>query len=151
MPTALKNAVAALSDHGHDETQQTQELKILQSHNRPLDPTTEPPPPPPPHLENLNLPPPPLPLPTFTPSPIKRATSLQAMSAEARKIGGRRVGSIIAEEDEEEEDHENDDEDQSHKGFQRGSRNGASETMSSPPRKPEMKPVPPMPESEVMA
>ncbi|CAL8996599.1 unnamed protein product [Prunus brigantina] len=148
---ALKNAGAALSDYGHGETQQTQELEILQSHNRPLDPTTEPPPPPPPHLENLNLPPPPPPLPTFTPSPIKRATSLPAMSVEARKIGGRRVGLAIAEEDEEEEDHENDDEDESHKGFQRGSRNGASETTSSPPRTPEMKPVPPMPESKGMA
>lgn len=36
----------------------------------------------------------------------------------------------------------------SHKWFQRGSRNGASETMSSPPRTPEMEPVPPMPELE---
>ncbi|KAM2868999.1 hypothetical protein FF1_016987 [Malus domestica] len=148
---ALKNAGAALSDYGHGETQVTPEMEILHSQHQPMDPASEPPPPPPPHLENLNLPPPPPPLPTFTPSPIKRATSMPVMSSEARKMGGRRVGLAIAEEDEEEEDHEHDDEDESHKGFQRRSRNGASETTSSPPRTPEMKAVPPMPESKGMA
>ncbi|CAB4314633.1 unnamed protein product [Prunus armeniaca] len=39
----------------HCETQVTQELEILQSHNRPLDPATEPPPSPPPHLDPLSL------------------------------------------------------------------------------------------------
>ncbi|KAM1365099.1 hypothetical protein ACFX13_044144 [Malus domestica] len=145
---SLKNAGAALSDYGHGETQVTQEMEILHCQHRPMDPASEPPP----HLENLNLPPPPPPLPTFTPSPIKRAISMPAMSAEARKMGGRRVGLAIAEEDEEEEEDHEHGEDESHKGFQRRSRNGASETTSSPPpRTREMKAVPPMPESKGMA
>lgn len=150
---ALKNTGAALSDYGHGETEETPQLHQLQ---QPLEPTSEPPPPPPPLIDQL--PPPPPPLPNFSPSPIKRATSMPEIRMEHGKPG-RVIDSIaIAEEGEEEEEEEEEDGDLSGKGLRRsrGSRNGVREmgsevaaAPSSPPRTPEMKTaVPPMPESE---
>lgn len=151
---ALKNTGAALSDYGHGETEDTTQLHHLQ---QPLDSTTEPPPPPPPPPID-NLPPPPPPLPSFSPSPInlKRTTSMPEIPMKLGKPG-RVIDSVTIAEEDEEEDHEVDEE-ESGKGLRRmrGSRNGVEEmgskvTPSSPPRTPEMKLVPPMPESKGMA
>lgn len=150
---ALKNTGAALSDYGHGETEETTQLHHLQ---QPLDSTSEPPPPPPPPIDNL--PPPPPPLPNFSPSPIilKRATSMPEIPMKLGKPG-RVIDSITIAEEDEEEDNEVDGE-ESGKGLRRsrGSRNGVEEmgsevTPSPPPRTPEMKLVPPMPESKGMA
>ncbi|KAF3446461.1 hypothetical protein FNV43_RR11640 [Rhamnella rubrinervis] len=147
---ALKNTGAALSDYGHGETEETTELHHLQ---QPLDSASEPPPPPPPPPPIDNLPPPP-PLPNFSPSPInlKRATSMPEIPMNLGKPG-RVIDSITITEEDEEEDHEVEG-----KGLRRsrGARNGVEEmgsqvTPSSPPRTPETKLVPPMPESKGMA
>lgn len=143
---SLKNTGAALSDYGHGETDETPPLHHLQP---PLDPASEPPPPPPPPMDTL--PPPPPPLPNFSSSPIsrKRATSMPAIPMKLGKPG-RVVDSVTTTEVEEDREEE-----ESGKGLRRsrGSRNKMSSevTHSSPPRTPEMKQVPPMPESKGMA
>ncbi|KAL5558790.1 hypothetical protein UlMin_035001 [Ulmus minor] len=154
---ALKNTGAALSDYGHGETEETPELHQLQQS---LEPTAEPPPPPPPPIDNL--PPPPPPLPNFSPSPLKRATSMPEIPIARRKPGRENHHSVaIVEEDEEENEEEEGGE--GSKGLHRKRRpgNGVGEmrrpetatvsASSSPPRTPEMKSVPPMPESKGMA
>ncbi|KAF5461579.1 hypothetical protein F2P56_017660 [Juglans regia] len=144
---ALKDTGAALSDYGHGEAEEL--------HQQPVEPTTsQPPPPPPPPMDNF-LPPPPLP--NFSPSPgpgpgpMKRTTSLPAMPIKPRKT--RAIA--IAEEEEDEEEEEGEDDDESNIGIKnnviiaKDSRNGAGEEV--PPLTPEMKAVPPMPESKGMA
>ncbi|KAJ7958605.1 Protein of unknown function (DUF630 and DUF632) [Quillaja saponaria] len=143
---ALKNTGAALSDYGLGESEVNHEL-----HQQPLDTPSQPPPPPPPPMDNL---PPPPPLPNFSPSPlIKRATTMPAMPMKLQDTG-REVDSVtIAEEDEEEEEEEGIV--VAKRGGRKGLRNGIGkvgpEAAPSTPRTPEMKTVPPMPESKGMA
>ncbi|KAF7817148.1 nitrate regulatory gene2 protein [Senna tora] len=138
---ALKNTGAALSDYGHGESHVTHEL-----HQPPLDTSSEPPPPPPPPMED-NLPPPPPPLPNFSPSPLKRAATMPAITMQHEKPSRGLDSVAIAEEDEEEEDNI-----KASKGNGGQSlKKGGSVASSSPPRTPETKPVPPMPESKGMA
>ncbi|KAG6698492.1 hypothetical protein I3842_08G023000 [Carya illinoinensis] len=140
---ALKDTGAALSDYGHGEAEEL--------HQQPVDPTTsQPPSPPPPPMDNF-LPPPPLPnfSPSPSPGPMKRTTSLPAMPLKPRKA--RAIA--IAEEEEDEEEGEDDDEGdigmKNNVIIAKDSRNGAGEEV--PPLAPEMKAVPPMPESKGMA
>ncbi|KAJ7966001.1 Protein of unknown function (DUF630 and DUF632) [Quillaja saponaria] len=108
------------------------------------------------HLPVDTLPPPP-PLPNFSPSPLnlKRSTTMPAMPMKPQNHGREMDSVTIAEEGEEEEEEE--------EGIvitKRGGRKvlrngvgklGPETEPSSPPRTPEMKPVPPMPESKGMA
>ncbi|KAI9097949.1 hypothetical protein K1719_025720 [Acacia pycnantha] len=139
---ALKNTGAALSDYGHGESYVTQEL-----HQPPLDTASEPPPPPPPLMED-NLPPPPPPLPNFSPSPLKRAATMPAITMQHQKPSRAMDSDTIAEEDEEEEE---DIKMSKGNGGMSSKKGGSEAASSSPPRTPDMKSVPPMPESKGMA
>lgn len=139
---ALKNTGAALSDYAHGESEEAPEL------HQSLEPASQPPrPPPPPPIENL---PPPPPLPNFSPSPspqLKRAVTMPEIPMQLRK----NPNSIaIVEEDEEEEEEEEHDELRRSRKVTAPEASPATAATSSP-RTPEMKSVPPMPESKGMA
>lgn len=143
---ALKNTGAALSDYGNGEAEEPQQQSV--------EPTTsEPPPlpPPPPPIDNMPPPPPPLPnfSPSPSPSPIKRSTSMPIKPRKMRAIA------IAEEEEEDEVEDEDDDEEEEDEGntgvdgggiIAKDSRNEVREV--GPPLTPEMKAVPPMPESK---
>ncbi|XP_054789187.1 nitrate regulatory gene2 protein [Prosopis cineraria] len=140
---ALKNTGAALSDYGHGESHITQEL-----HEPPLDTASEPPPPPPPLMED-NLPPPPPPLPNFSPSPpLKRAATMPVVTMQHQKPSRAMDSDAIAEEGEGEEENIKVNKGNGGKALKKG---GSEAASSFPLRTPDMKSVPPMPESKGMA
>ncbi|KAI4316163.1 hypothetical protein L6164_024169 [Bauhinia variegata] len=142
---ALKNTGAALSDYAHGESQVNHEL-----HQEPLDTASQPPPPPPPPMED-NLPPPPPPLPNFSPSPLKRAATMPAITIQHRNPAREINSEAIAEEDGEDEDVKVDEGNRG-KPMKKGAGVvGSEDVPHSPPRAPDMKSVPPMPEAKGMA
>ncbi|KAF5743254.1 Golgin subfamily A member 4 [Tripterygium wilfordii] len=113
---ALKNTGAALSDYGHGEVQEAHHQHQLQPQ---ADVSSQPqPPPPPPQFENFPPPPPP---PNFTPSPVKRSTSMPENMLNQHRRPFDKVSFTIAEEDEEEKDEE-------HKQEPKGKANNAEST-----------------------
>ncbi|KAI4337461.1 hypothetical protein L6164_015876 [Bauhinia variegata] len=142
---ALKNTGAALSDYAHGDSQVNCELP-----QQPLDTAPQPPPPPPPPMED-NLPPPPPPLPNFSPSPLKRAATMPAITIQHRKPTFQIDSDAIAEEGEEDENVKVE-EGNGGKALKEGAGVVGSEALPpSPPRTPDIKSVPPMPESKSMA
>ncbi|KAF5726206.1 hypothetical protein HS088_TW23G00947 [Tripterygium wilfordii] len=102
---ALKNTGAALSDYGHGEVQESHHQHQVQS---PADASSQPqPPPPPPQFDNFPPPPPP---PNFSPSPVKRSTSLPEIILNQHRRPFDKVSFTIAEEGEEEQDKEHEQE-----------------------------------------
>ncbi|MED6107444.1 hypothetical protein PIB30_014057 [Stylosanthes scabra] len=152
---ALKHTGAALSDYAHGETNLAEHLDNNNNNHHhhhppppppPLSATENPQPPPPPPIDDT-FPLPPPPLPSFSPSPVplKRAVTMPAaIATQNRRNGaaGLDTTSTIAEEDEEEEEQQN-----------VSKKNGGSgdALAPSPPRTPELKAVPPMPETKGMA
>lgn len=149
---ALKNVGAALSDFAHGESEDNQ-----QHLEQPLDPT----PPPPPPLSSLDtLPPPPPPLPNFSPSPIKRALSLPAISKNKKQtleFDNVTITEDEEEEEDEEDENENDDieeeeeevevderitEKNKNKNKVGGSHGDMASASTSSPRTAEMRPMP---------
>ncbi|XP_057739032.1 protein ROLLING AND ERECT LEAF 2 [Arachis stenosperma] len=150
---ALKHTGAALSDYAHGETNLAEHLdNTTNNHHHPPPPppplsaADNPQPPPPPPIDDT-LPPPPPPLPSFSPSPVplKRAVTMPpAIATQHRRniAAGMDATGAIAEEDEGEQQQNN-----------VSKKNGGSGDAppSSPPRTPELKAVPPMPEAKGMA
>lgn len=142
---ALKNTGAALSDYGHGEAEESFD-HALRSQG-PLD--AAPPPPPPPPLDSL--PPPPPPLPNFSPSPLKRATTMPEFAVPPRQNPIAREESVaIAEEDEDEANEEEEEEEDKMQNLRRPPR-PRPRTSSTAVVPPVSSPVPPMPESKGMA
>lgn len=147
----LKNTGAALSDYGHGETEENYQNGI----HVPIDSHSAKPPPPPPPMDSL--PPPPPPLPNFSPSPLKRATSMPEFAGRGKPGMELGPGSDTIAEEREEEDEDAEGGEVLHLRRARSPKrrpdleNGSARAEVAPPRTLDATPVPPMPESKGMA